>query len=33
MDYSLSMIYYGNVDELGHIHGPDSPEVKEEVKK
>ena len=32
-DYSLIMIYYGNVDQVGHDFGPDSSELKEELKK
>ena len=29
--FDLVMVYYGNVDEEGHMHGPDSPELYNEV--
>ncbi len=29
--FDLTMVYYGNVDEMGHIHGPESAQVDDEV--
>ncbi len=32
-DYNLTLIYYGNIDQMGHEHGPDSKELVAELKK
>ena len=32
-DFGLVMVYNSNVDQAGHERGPDSDEVKEEIKK
>ena len=31
--FEVIFVYYGKVDKLGHIHGPDSSEVIEEIIK
>ncbi len=31
--YGLTMVYYSNVDEVGHRSGPDSLELREEIRK
>ncbi len=31
--FDLVLLYYGNVDTQGHIHGPESGQVREEVRR
>lgn len=31
--FDFSMVYYQNIDTIGHDHGPDSDEIKHEIKQ
>lgn len=31
--FNASFIYYCNVDQIGHIDGPDSPKIAEEIQR
>lgn len=31
--FDLAMVYYGNIDQVGHDFGPDTEELKEEIRQ